>query len=621
MKTVAYDSRDIAYKSPFGAVCQGSEVHFRVRLHRDAHANAVYMLCLKDGELNYWWHNLSFCAMEGEFCLYELRLTFDEGLYFYHFVFDSDYGRKSLTRAPDATALITDTGADWQLTVYRSDFKVPKALAGGIYYQIFPDRFFYSGEEKQNVPADRFLNANWGAQPAFRQTPDPCRLCNDYFMGDLKGIIKKLDYLAELGVSIIYLNPIFEAHSNHRYNTADYKKIDPLLGTEKDFRELCAAAKKRGIKIMIDGVFSHTGDDSVYFNKYNRYKTVGAYNSTSSPYFKWFKFNHWPDKVRCWWGVPSLPEVVEEDPSFNEFITGEDGVIAHWIKAGAAGLRLDVADELPDSFLENIRKAVKRENPEALLIGEVWEDATTKISYGNRRKFLMGGQLDSVMNYPFRAAIIDFAKGGEAQDFINTCMDICENYPPQSLCMLMNHIGTHDTSRILTELGSEVFSPDREWQSQQKLTEDQLRGALQLLKISAVLQYTLPGMPSLYYGDEAQMEGYTDPFCRGCYPWGNENADLLSFYRKLGRARRGCSAFAEGRLIPLLGDGGALLYRRDGNSARAIIAVNRNPYGYRFTLPETVDMQPAFGQYIAEDGGLILPPYGFEIWTTKSKDR
>lgn len=614
MKTVAYDSRDIAYKSPFGAVRDGSEVLFRVRLHRDARAGAVYMRCLKDGEADYWWHTLSFADTQDEFCVYELRLTFDEGLYFYHFVFDSDYGRKSLTRAPDATARIGEAGPDWQLTVYSADFTVPEQLAGGIYYQIFPDRFCYSGEEKPNLPGDRFLNPNWGAQPAYRQTDAPNRLCNDYFMGDLKGIMQKLDYLAGLGVSLLYLNPVFEAHSNHRYNTADYHSIDPLLGTEADFRALCTAAARQGIKIIIDGVFSHTGDDSVYFNKYRRYPADGAYNSTESPYFHWFKFGRWPDEVHCWWGVPSLPEVVEEDPSFCNFITGENGVIDHWIKAGAAGLRLDVADELPDAFLEEIRKAVKRANPDALLIGEVWEDATTKISYGNRRKFLTGRQLDSVMNYPFRSAIINFAKGGDAQTFIDTCMDICENYPPQALRMLMNHIGTHDTSRILTELGSETYLPDREWQAHQKLSDDQLYHALRLLKISAVLQYTLPGMPSLYYGDEAQMEGYTDPFCRGCYPWGKENTELLAFYRTLGKARRSCPAFADGRLIPVLGDGGVLIYRRDNAAAQAVIAVNRNPFAYRCALPETAGLQPVYGHNPAPDGTLILPPYGFEIW-------
>lgn len=614
MKTVAYDSRDIAYKKPFGAVCGGTEVTFYIRLHRDAKATAVYLLCLKDGERDYWWHSLRFSHMEGDFCVYAFACTFDVGLYFYHFVFDSDYGRKWLTRAPDATARIEQNGPDWQLTVYHPDFTVPEKLAGGIYYQIFPDRFYASGTAKEGVPEDRFLNPCWGAQPAYRQTNEPNRLCNDYFMGDLKGITQKLDYLAGLGVSILYLNPVFEAHSNHRYNTADYMKIDPLLGSEEDFRMLCQTAHAYNIRVIIDGVFSHTGDDSVYFNKYNRYPAAGAYNSTASPYFHWFKFFHWPDQVHCWWGVPSLPEVVEENEDFCAFITGENGVIAHWMRAGADGLRLDVADELPDVFLEKIRLAVKRSNPDALLIGEVWEDATTKISYGGRRRFLMGNQLDSVMNYPFRSAIITYAKGGDAQALINTCMDICENYPPQALCMLMNHIGTHDTSRILTELGSNVYSPDRNWQAQQKLDSEQIGRALQLLKICAVIQYTLPGMPSLYYGDEAQMEGYTDPFCRGCYPWGNENTELLHFYQTLGQARQSCAAFAKGRLIPVLGDRGALVYRRESGDAQATVIINRNAFAYRFTLPPFFDAAPVFGNIPAGDGTLLLPPYGFELF-------
>ena len=454
----------------------------------------MFLLCLKDGEQSYFWHEMPYSYNEDFLEVYSLTLTFDCGLYFYHFVFDSEYGQKPLTRAADSTAIIDQSGSDWQLTVYDADFTVPDELSGGIYYQIFPDRFYYSGNEKQNVPDDRFLNHNWGQQPAFRQINIPNRLCNDYFMGDLNGITEKLDYIQSLGVSILYLNPIFEAHSNHRYNTADYMKIDPLLGTKEDFSKLCAEAKRRGIKIILDGVFSHTGDDSVYFNKYNRYPNKGAYNSTDSPYFSWFKFGHWPDRVHCWWGVPSLPEVFEADESYTEFITGENGVVDYWIKNGASGFRLDVADELPDKFLEKIRIAVKRANPNALLIGEVWEDATTKISYGSRRNFLMGKELDSVMNYPFRSAIITFAKGGNAQELVNVCMDICENYPPEALCVLMNHIGTHDTSRILTELGSNCFSPDRAWQSEQKLSPHQLNEALKLLKISALIQYTLPGM-------------------------------------------------------------------------------------------------------------------------------
>ncbi len=609
----AYDSRDIFCKSPFGAVAEGENVVFRVRLHRDARPAKVFLLCLRDGDADYWWHPMRYEREAGGYYIYAISLTFDTGLYFYRFVFDSDYGRKKLFRNPDASARIDSGGDDWQLTVYGASYVTPSNLSGGVYYQIFPDRFCRSGEERPNVPNDRFLNADWGAQPAFRQSDGLYRLGNDFFMGDLRGITEKLGYLEGLGVSIIYLNPIFEAHSNHRYNTADYMKIDPLLGDEDDFRALCSAAREKGITVILDGVFSHVGDDSVYFNRYGRYPEPGAWQSKASKYYPWFRFDEWPDKFRCWWGVPSLPEVNELDGNFCDFIAGEGGVIDHWMAAGAGGFRIDVADELPDAFLEKIRAAVKRNNPNGLLIGEVWEDASNKISYGVRRRFLLGGELDSVMNYPFRAAIIDFAKGGDAGEFVNRCMDLCENYPPQSICLLMNHIGTHDTNRILTELGGE-YRDDRECQSVTRLSEDELASGLRLLRIAALLQYTLPGMPSVYYGDEAGMEGYNDPFCRGCYPWGKENPDLLEFYRILGRARRESPVFRDGRFVPLKAEGGLLAFMRESAGGRAVTVINREQFAVRCELPETAGLRPVFGRHPSESGALLLPPGAYELF-------
>lgn len=612
MNKPAFDSRNTEYKWPFGAVKSGTEVCFNVKLHRDALSTAVFLLCLKDSEKNYVWHEMPYSHDEDDNRVYSLRIAFTEGLYFYKFVFDSAYGRKALTRLPDAVACISPDGADWQQTVYRSGFSTPYDFCGGIFYQIFPDRFYYSGSEKTGVPADRYINKNWGDKPEYRQSADKNRLCNDYFCGDLKGITQKLDYISRLGVSIIYLNPIFEAHSNHRYNTADYLKIDPLLGDEEDFKELCKKAKEKGIKIMLDGVFSHTGDDSIYFNKYRRYGDSGAYNSQDCEYFSWYKFNSWPDDCKSWWGVPTLPEVIEESDSFCDFITGNGGVIDHWLDLGASGFRLDVADELPDSFLEKVRTAVKR-HPGALLIGEVWEDATTKISYGSRRKFLYGNELDSVMNYPFRSAIIDFVKLGDSCTFVNRCMDICENYPPEALHLLMNHIGTHDTNRILTELGTDEYREDREWQANKQLTRSQLDRALLLLQIAVVIQYTLPGMPSLYYGDEAQSEGYNDPFCRSCYPWGHENHALIRFYQKLGAARRKCAAFKDGGFIPYLCDRGALIFIRQGECF-AVTVINCNPFEYCFKLPDEAKTLNAVFGHISYNGELTLPPYGYELY-------
>lgn len=275
-------------------------------------------------------------------------------------------------------------------------------------YQIFPDRFYRSGTTKYNVPQDRYLHQRWGSQPEWRPNHQGEITNSDYFGGDLEGIIQKLDYLQSLGITCIYLNPIFEAHSNHRYDTADYTKVDPLLGTKEDFKRLCKEANKRGMHIMLDGVFNHTGSDSIYFNRKGRYQTLGAYQSQESPYYDWYQFYQWPEQYACWWNFETLPNVNETNETYNAYINGTDGVIQTWLKAGADGWRLDVADELPDLFLDDITKAAKQVKPTSMILGEVWEDASNKMAYGQRRRYLLGKQLDSVMNYPFREAIIGF---------------------------------------------------------------------------------------------------------------------------------------------------------------------------------------------------------------------
>ncbi|MFR6512398.1 MAG: glycoside hydrolase family 13 protein, partial [Eubacterium sp.] len=335
----------------------------------------------------------------------------------------------------------------------------------GIIYQIFPDRFYSSGTEKHDVRPSRVMR-RWGDEPFWREEQMNGIWNNDYFGGDLKGIEEKLLYLANLGVTCIYLNPIFEANSNHRYDTADYEKIDPLLGTEDDLKSLCKTAREQyGFSIILDGVFSHTGCDSKYFNIYSNYDDVGAYNSKESPYYPWYKFINWPDEYHSWWGIKLLPEVIEETPEYREYICGKNGILRKWLKCGISGWRLDVADELPDVFLDDLRRAVKDENSDAVIIGEVWEDATTKLAYGERRRYLLGEQLDSVMNYPFADAVLNFVKFANADAFIDSVMSIIEKYPPQVTNVLMNHIGTHDTERAITRLaGENCEGYGRHWQ-------------------------------------------------------------------------------------------------------------------------------------------------------------
>ena len=614
MQYYPFDSRNRLYRDKIGALAEGETLRLRLLIHRDAHVHEAFLMLKGDD-----WDNFASIKMnEGDWLedyrFYECETELGEGIYWYNFRYTSDYGEFRVTKTDTSLGIVSSEGGSWQQTVFTKDFETPDWLDGGIIYQIFPDRFYFSGDKKENVPSDRMFCANWEKQPEFRYDKNNiCRLGNDYYGGDLKGIEQKLDYLCELRVNCIYLNPIFEAHSNHRYNTADYLKIDPMLGTEKDLESLIKKAKKKGISIILDGVFSHTGDDSVYFNRYGRYDTLGAFQSKDSPYYNWYNFTEYPYRYGAWWGIDTLPETKEDDPSFTEFITGENGVIRYWLKKGIKGWRLDVADELPDRFLDNIRKAVKAEGEENYLLGEVWEDATNKISYSLRRRFLRGKQLDSVMNYPFANAIVAFLKGQDASVLMNTVLNITENYPKPAIKLLMNHIGTHDTARILTRLGTNYgFDKSREEQSRLNLSYGEYDYAIKLLRLAAVLQYTLPGVPSLYYGDEAGVTGYSDPFCRSAYPWGRENTELVEFYKGLGSMRRGCKAFISGEYVPVLSDGGCIAFMRENEKSTAFIAVNRNNYNYTVYLPDNFKGKTILGQPVA-DNKVDLPPFEFTV--------
>lgn len=381
-------------------------------------------------------------------------------------------------------------------------------------------------------------------------------LNNDFYGGNFKGITSKMDYLASLGVGILYLNPISKSFSSHRYDTGDYKTPDPMLGTEADFAELCAQAHAHGIRVVLDGVYSHTGSNSLYFDKERTFGGNGAYCTKDSPYYSWYTFYHYPDSYNCWWNFDTLPTVNKMDPKFVDYvITGEDSVLAHWLKLGADGFRLDVVDELPDEFVLLLKKRLRELKPDALLIGEVWEDASNKIAYSRRRRYFVDGELDSCMNYPFRTAILNFIKGlDDGRGLAETVMTIAENYPPQVLLCNMNLLGTHDTPRILTALVDD-FEGSREELAKRHLSHNQYYTAQERLMLASFLQFTLPGAPSIYYGDEAGMEGGKDPFNRRTYPWGREDTDLRDPLPAAGTAAPGLGGSAAGRHFLLPGRG------------------------------------------------------------------
>ena len=578
---IPYNSRLEYHKSIFGAVKTDQTVTFRIILPRDFCCHAAKLVIKKAEADEYGYINMQWDCMEGvgeEW--WKVDFTAEKAaLYKYHFEYDTSWGTSRIYHAGNGLAAIKGDGEDWQLTVYDKDFQTPEWLRGGIIYQIFPDRFASSGTKKQNVPSDRVLRTDRDGDPYWIPTAEGKVLNNDYFGGDLNGIEQKLGYLKSLGVTCIYLNPIFEAQSNHRYDTADYEKIDSMLGTEKDFKSLCESAKKLGIRIMLDGVFSHTGDDSRYFNRYSRYDSLGAYQSKESPYYGWYKFNKWPDDYESWWGIEILPEVNEDNSDFIEYITGKNGIARKWLKLGASGWRLDVADELPDEFLDEFRKAVKEEKADGLVLGEVWEDASNKSSYGKLRRYLLGKQLDSVMNYPFAGAVIDFIRDANAELFASRVMSIVENYPKEVLDVLMNHLSTHDTMRAITALAGENCAyRDRKWQSTHSLDEREYHYGMKLLMAASAMQFALPGVPTIYYGDEAGMQGYKDPFNRRCYPWGKENGELVEWYKKLGKIRNENRVFKDGRFEIFSAVAGCVAFSRKNDDEAILVISNSNPH-------------------------------------------
>lgn len=603
-----FDATKTYHKSIVGAVAAGTSLRLSVVLPRSFGVTCCRVILERDGrETQYI--PMDWASTDGNEEWWTKELFFGEtGVYFYYFSYDTSWGTAFLLR--DGVSQRARVGGEnvWQQTVYDPDYRTPDGIKNGVIYQIFPDRFYFSGQQKENVPSGRRLRSDTGNLPAWEPDKDGKIRNNDFFCGDFRGIEEKLDYIASLGTSVIYLNPIGESHSNHRYDTADYLKPDPLLGTEEDFVSLAAAVHKRGMKLILDGVYSHTGDDSVYFNKYGRYGEGGAYRDENSPYRKWYTFRS-DGTYACWWGIDTLPEVNENDPDFTAFITGENGVMAHWLSLGADGFRFDVADELPDEFIDRARETIKKKNEENYFLGEVWEDATNKISYGKRRRYLAGGQFDGVMNYPFRKAILDFLLTGNAERFMDEVYTVALNYPPAAMNACMNFLGTHDTARILTLLAG--LEPDKMTRSQQariNLSEAQKKRAERLLRMAVPMLYVLPGIPCVYYGDEAGMYGAKDPFNRCCYPWGKENGEILGLYAYFGKIRREYEVLQNGGFYPLSAELGCVAYLRyaPGMKRIAVIA-NNNPQAITYDLNVDMrDMKCIFGG--EKRGGSVYIP-------------
>ena len=575
---ILYDSKQLCFKDPFGTLTPEQDCTQHIHIPSSVQTTGVECVFFLDGEKEpALVQPFTFRSKLGAYDIWRGQFRLPKaGLYFYHFRIRTDNNCFRLFKYGNDTNM--EAGDSWQLTCAPADFVTPSWARGATIYQVFPDRFFASGKCDLTGKLEPYtLHKDWNEEVDWQPTPEGLVLNNDFYGGNFQGITEKMDYIASLGTTILYLNPISKSFSNHRYDTGDYKTPDPMLGTEADFTRMCQAAHDRGIRVILDGVYSHTGSNSLYFDKDRTFGGKGAYCSKSSPYYSWYTFHNYPDSYTSWWNFDTLPTVNKMDPAFLEYIiTGEDSVIAHWLRLGADGFRLDVADELPNEFLDLLKKTLRRLKPDALLLGEVWEDASNKEAYGVRRRYFVDGTLDSCMNYPFRTAILNFVKDRDDGSALKeTVMTIAENYPAQVLHCNMNMLGTHDTARVLTALVDD-FDGSREQKAKRHLSRNQLLLAKDRLLMASFLQYTLPGAPSLYYGDEAGMEGYKDPFNRRTYPWGREDQELLAHHKCLGRLRKEQEALRWGDVAFFQGMDNQLGFTRTLEGKQLRIYVNRS---------------------------------------------
>lgn len=594
---LCHDSRKAEYRQPFGAAAAGESVTLSLTARDCSTACRCMLVLCPDGG------SPAHIPMEPAELPEKNGIRFtvstipshDPGLFWYYFIATDGTSTLYYGNNPQGTGGLGQSYSRippaYQLTVY-CPAPVPDWYKGSVVYQIFPDRFARSHDWMQRQTAadpgpdwkgpSRIILQNWKDTPFYRKNQQGEVTGWPFYGGTLAGIRSKLFYLKSMGAGAIYLNPVFTAFSNHKYDTADYMHIDPCFGTDEDFRLLAKDARRLGIRLILDGVFNHTGADSIYFNQLENFPGKGACQGPGSPYYNWYRFTDFPSEYQCWWGVKSLPDVNEEDPSYQEFIyKGRDSVVRHWLQEGASGWRLDVADELPDSFIAGIRRTIKETDPEGLLIGEVWEDASNKISYGIRRRYFLGEELDGAMNYPLRDLLLDYMLGrSTAREAADRLYCLAEHYPPENFYGSLNLIGSHDRIRILTILGDAPEGLSDAEKAAYHLPEEKMYLAVKRLKLLSLLQFILPGVPSVYYGDEAGVQGFEDPYNRGTYPWGQENQELLCHFRMLAGLRKQYDFLSHGDYsFSWQGEHGFICTRSSGSGEALVLVVNRHIFG------------------------------------------
>ncbi|ALP88731.1 MULTISPECIES: glycoside hydrolase family 13 protein [Clostridium] len=554
---VMHDSQSIVYRRPFGAVEEGQKVKLSIDIEKEI-VVAIELLQFDGTKVN--------MGMEKEYLnsgnyRYSIEIDTEDalGVLGYYFILIDGYDRVYYGNNDEHLGgigqIYTYNPVPYQITIYKKS-NLPDWYKEGIIYQIFVDRFCNGNDDGSinNPKKNSFIYGRWDDTPVYIKDYQGRTIRWDFYGGNIRGIIKKLDYIKSLGVNIINLSPIFKSSSCHKYDAGDYDIIDEMFGTEEDFKELCEKAKSKDIKIILDGVFSYTSSDSRYFNKAGNYDEIGAYQSPNSKYHNWYKFNRYPYGYECWWGIEGRPNINVMHNSYIDFLVNrDDSIIKKWIDLGASGWRLNVTDELPDEFIEIIRDRLDTLDKETVLIGDVWDDASNKISYSKKRRYLYGKEIQSVTNYPLRESLINFTRGYIKSDKLKKkVMSLYENYPREVFLGNINLIGTSDTERILTVLD----------------------GNIRCLKIIVALQFTIPGVPLIYYGDETGVTGGKDPDNRKSYPWENEDVDLIGFYKRIAQIRNGQDALKKGDFNIFDTEEDIFAFERVYENERIVVVVN-----------------------------------------------
>jgi len=606
--TTRFDSRNTEFKAPFGAQPAGSEIKFSIGNDRPGLKRATLVIerrQMTGNQEQLAYEPVARIAMtpqsRGMGTGFTAKHRFDAtGIYGYWFEIETAQGSYALQNNKDTIYWTREKGSmgpasverlpsnlnrvrRYRQTIHAADFEVPAWAKDIVYYYVFPERF-RNGDKANDPrpgggrPQDRYQDrdverhATWNEKPFKPGTGDGSDKLfnNDFFGGDLQGLIDKLDYIKSLGANALYLTPVFRAPSNHKYDAADYRQIDPAFGTNEDFVRLCAEAAKRGIRVIPDTSLNHVGSDSPYFNRFLNFPAGGAFDggkiNPASPYASWFKFKpeeREPNKqFQGWVGVTDLPELNKDDPSWRAYAyRDKDSVTAYWLDRGAAGWRMDVVPWVPDDFWREWRQAVKAKNPDALTVAETWFDAS---------KYLLGDMFDSTMNYIFRNAVLDYAAGKPAREAYANLELMREAYPQQALYALMNLLSTHDQARALHHFG---YHDDGDAKA--------LKLAKQRLRLAVFFQMTYPGSPTIYYGDEVGLGGGDDPFNRAPYPWADEGGQpdeaLLADFKRLTKLRHDLPVLRHGSLsAPLHVDEHVVVLARQDGAAWAVTATNNS---------------------------------------------